>query len=121
MPPRSWRFRIRDILNAIAAVERYTGDLDESTFEVERMVVDAVLRNLTVIGEAAVNIPDQIRQVAPGVPWPEVIGMRNIVVHEYFGVSLPIVWHTIRVELPQLRESLLELVARIPDETDDPA
>ena len=119
MPPRSWRFRVDDILKAIDAVEVYTEGLDGDGFEAERMVVDAVLRNLSVIGEAAVNIPEEIRQLAPGVPWPDVIGMRNIVVHEYFGVSLPVVWHTIRVELPQLRESLLDLIARGPAETND--
>ena len=119
MPPRNWKFRVDDILKAIEAVEDYTDDLDASTFEARRIVIDAVLRNLTVIGEAAAGIPDEIKARAPEVPWQDVIGMRNIVVHEYFGVSLPIVWHTAKAELPKLRESLLALLAKMPSEASD--
>ena len=118
MPRRLWRFRVQDILDAIDAIETYTAELDEESFEDERVVVDAVLRNLTVIGEAAANLPDGITCLAPHVPWQSVIGMRNIIVHEYFGVSLPMVWQTVTSDLPALREQLESLLLSGPEDSD---
>ena len=64
------------------------------------MVVDAVLHNFPIIGEAAQYIPEDMQAENPQVPWVQIKGMRNIIVHEYFGVSLEILWHTIQNELP---------------------
>jgi uncharacterized protein with HEPN domain len=70
------------------------------------MVVDAVLRNFSIIGEAARFIPDAVKTDNPQVPWEQITGMRNIIIHEYFGVSLEILWHSIQNELPDLEEQL---------------
>ena len=70
------------------------------------MVVDAVLRKLTVIGEAAAGVPEDVRREISADPWPEIVAMRNIVVHHYFGVSLEIVWQTVHHDLGPLGDSI---------------
>ena len=106
MPPREWAFRIRDIIDAIDRISEHIEDLDESSFQADKKTIDAVLYCLAVIGEAAGHIPEDVRDAFPDLPWFEMQGMRNIVVHEYFGVSLPIIWHTVSIDLPKLREQL---------------
>jgi uncharacterized protein with HEPN domain len=102
LPPRDWRFRIQDILDAIESIRTYTAGLDFTTFESDKRTVDAVVRNLIIIGEAAARVPDSAVRAHPGVPWAEMRAMRNLVVHEYFGVSNRILWDTVQVNLPQL-------------------
>ncbi len=116
MPRRHWRFRVQDMLGAIAAAETYCEGPDAGSFRESGVIVDAVLRNLTVIGEAAAGLPPEICALAPGIPWGDLRGMRNVLVHEYFGVSLEIVWQTVQDDLPQLREQLADLLASLPEE-----
>ncbi|MDF1526925.1 MAG: DUF86 domain-containing protein [bacterium] len=102
MPPRDWLIRIEDILEACNRIVEYVGDKTEDEFNSDPRTVDAVIRNLTVIGEAAGHIPEEIAKRYPGTPWLEMRGIRNIVVHEYFGVSLPIIWKTVQDDIPSL-------------------
>lgn len=102
MPPREWRLRVEDILESINRVMRYTEGIDETSFSEDEKTVDAVLRNMTVIGEAARALPPEIEARYPNVPWGKMRGFRNVVVHEYFGVSVPILWQTVRTNLPPL-------------------
>lgn len=110
MPPRDWLFRVQDMLDSIENIHRYTTDLDSSSFKANQMVVDAVIRNLTLIGEAAGAVPPEVREEHSEVPWQKMMSMRNALVHEYFGVSLAIVWQTISNDLsplvPKLRAIL---------------
>jgi uncharacterized protein with HEPN domain len=110
VPPRNWRFRIQDILDAIAAVSAYTANMDFEQFTRDRRTVDAVVRNLILIGEAARHIPDDICAKSSALPWPEMRAMRNLVVHQYFGVSDAILWQTVKQDLPSIVEPLLGLL-----------
>ncbi len=102
MPPRAWLFRIQDILEAIESIQSYTEDMEFATFENDRRTVDAVVRNLIIIGEAATRVPDESAQRFPEIPWAEMRAMRNLIVHEYFGVSDRIIWDTAKNNLPPL-------------------
>lgn len=82
MPPRDWRLRVEDILDAIARIERYTANLSFDNFSADDRTIDAVLHNLEVIGEAARLIPDEIAKKYSPVPWEAMRGMRNILAHE---------------------------------------
>ncbi|MDF1536878.1 MAG: DUF86 domain-containing protein, partial [bacterium] len=79
-------------------------------FSGDSRTIDAVIRNLTVVGEAAGHIPEEIIERYPDVPWAEMRGIRNIVVHEYFGVSIPIIWKTVQEDIPSLTPLLQEIL-----------
>lgn len=102
MPHRDWRLRIEDILESIEKIQRYTKGMSFEDFVTNELVFDAVVRNISIIGEASNYIPASIQEQYPDVPWGEMRGIRNVLVHEYFGVSDTILWHTINYNLPPL-------------------
>jgi uncharacterized protein with HEPN domain len=110
MPPRGWRFRINDILAAIDAVQAYTRGMDFASFVADRKAVHAVIHNLTVIGEAACHLPDDLLFEHPKIPWRDMRDMRNFIVHEYFGISDRIIWDTVQNNLPPLIPMLKSLL-----------
>ena len=85
MPPRDWRLRVSDILDAIAAIRRYTQDMDFDAFAADRKTMDAVIRNFAVIGEAARCVPTEITDTTRHIPWRDMREMRNVAVHAYLG------------------------------------
>lgn len=108
---RDARLYLSDILESITKIQRYTEDLTFEGFAANSMIIDAVVRNLEIIGEAANHIPDDILSMYPEVPWFEMKGMRNIMAHEYFRVDLKIVWMTIRESLPSLVSIIKRIIA----------
>ena len=113
MPPRDWRLRVEDIIDASDRIEAYIVGLDFGQFQADRKTVDAVVRNLEVIGEAAGHLSRAQEEIPCDIPWADVSGMRNILIHEYFGVDLGIVWQTISADLPLLRAKLLPLTRQV--------
>jgi len=116
VPHRDWKFRIQDILDAVSAVQEYTRGMEFKTFTEDRKTVDAVVRNLIVIGEAAVHVPEDICRKHPQVPWYEMRGMRNFVVHEYFRASDAVIWDTVHVDLPPLPALIKKILEENSDE-----
>ncbi len=110
MSPRDWRIRIHDILNAAGSIETYTEGLSFAEFAADQRTFDAVIRNLTVIGESANHVPEEVCLRYADIPWQEMKGIRNIVVHEYFVVSPQIIWDTISIDLPQIIPFLKKLI-----------
>lgn len=92
MSQRSSRIFLEDIIQSADKIRHYTNGLEYDDFVRNEMVADAVLRNLEIIGEAAGNIPDDIRSRYPHIPWRRIVGLRNIVIHAYFNVDLNIIW-----------------------------
>jgi len=109
MPHRSWEFRIADILEAIDKIINYTYSMSFDQFCEDSKTIDAVIRNFTIIGEAARHFPDEIVQSHSEIPWIEMADMRNIIVYEYFGVNKKIVWETIQKDLPSLLSSFRKI------------
>lgn len=107
MPSRSWQFRIDDIIEAINKIERYIHGIDFAAWQNDEKTVDAVIRNLEVIGEAASHLPTEVQEQYADVPWGMMKGIRNILAHEYFGIDLEIVWKTLKEDLPILKKRLL--------------
>jgi uncharacterized protein with HEPN domain len=112
MSPRNWKIRISDILECIEHITTYTQDMTQSEFQADQKTIDAVLRNLEIIGEAARHIPEAITRKYPDIPWEEMRAIRNIVIHEYFGVNLNIIWHTTQVNLPSIVDKLEEILEK---------
>jgi uncharacterized protein with HEPN domain len=108
MPSRSWQFRIDDILTAIDKIERYTKNMDFDTWLKDDKTVDAVIRNLEIVGEASSHLPDDVLQQYKDIPWKLMRGIRNILAHEYFGIDLEIIWKTAKEDLPNLKNKLTE-------------
>ncbi len=109
MPHRDWKHRVQDILNAINEIQAYTAGMDFDSFCRDIKTVKAVLYCFATIGEAARHIPSDVKEKYVDIPWREMGDFRNVVIHEYFGVDLDIVWRTVRYELP----SLLTLIERL--------
>jgi len=107
---REYRLYIDDILEAIEKIERYTQSMSFEDFKRTPVVVDAVLRNLEIIGEAAKHIPTDIKRAHKDIEWKKVAGVRDILIHEYFGVNLPIVWDIVINKIPELKESVKQIL-----------
>ena len=97
---------IEDILTCIQHIESYTTNLSFDQFSAHYMTVEACLYNIQVIGEAAVRLPENIKDDNPQIPWPLIKGMRNRLIHEYFGTDLNLVWNVIKNELSTLKTEL---------------
>ncbi|MBU2602345.1 MAG: DUF86 domain-containing protein [Actinobacteria bacterium] len=102
---RTDRERLIDILDAIDKIEEQTG-LGEERFRSDEMVQVWVVYHLQIIGEAAARLSQALKTNSPGVPWADIVGMRNIVVHEYFGLDLDRIWSTVTSSLKPLREEI---------------
>ncbi|MBI2863793.1 MAG: DUF86 domain-containing protein [Chloroflexi bacterium] len=110
MPPKEWKLRIKGILQAITCIQDYTAGMSIETFKADELRVDGVIRNLAVIGEAAAHIPPSVQQRYPAVPWSEMRGMRNVVIHVYFGIMLDVLWDTVQSDLPALAPQLQDIL-----------
>ncbi len=102
MPPRHWRHAIQDIIDAIHKIQRYVTNLTFEDFCVDEKTTDAVMYNITIIGEATRHIPTGLKAHYQQIPWPDMRDIRNVVIHEYFHVDLEILWDTIQRDLPPL-------------------
>jgi len=110
VPPRNWKIRIADILDCIVKIQRYTKGYTFDDFQDDDKTIDSVLRNLEIIGEAARHVPAEIRAQHSDLPWVEMLTMRNIVIHEYHGVNLRIIWQTVKEDLPPLLPRLKRIL-----------
>jgi uncharacterized protein with HEPN domain len=97
---------IEHILESISLIETYTSQISKEDFLNSRQIQDAVMRRLEIIGEASKNIPPEFRKAHLNIPWREITGMRDILIHEYFGVDLVLTWKTIKENLPVLKREL---------------
>jgi hypothetical protein len=108
---------LEDIIDAINSIEKYTRGLTFNAFVEDRRTVDAVIRNFEVIGEATKHVPERIRRDYPKVPWKDMAGMRDKLIHGYFGVQLDVVWKTVKERLPVVRPLVQEALAKMKEET----
>ena len=102
MSPREWRLRVEDIMAAVRKAAGYVQGMSAEQFAADSRTLDAVVRNLIVIGEAARRVPEAVCNRHASVPWRLMGDMRNFAVHEYWGVSAETIWRTVSEKLPPL-------------------
>jgi uncharacterized protein with HEPN domain len=110
MSKRDPRLFMIDVLNAIDKIERYTAGVTFDQFEANEMVLDAVVRNLEIVGEATRYIPTTLRERYTQIEWSRVVGFRSIVIHAYFAVDVEIVWTIATQRLSELKTVLTEML-----------
>jgi uncharacterized protein with HEPN domain len=109
---RDYRLYLDDILDAIKRVRDYVRGMDYTRFSSDTKTQDAVVRNLEIIGEASRQLPAKVREKVTTIEWIKMMSLRNILVHEYFGVNLLIIWDIVEHKLDPLAEACLELMEK---------
>ncbi|MCC6905277.1 MAG: DUF86 domain-containing protein [Anaerolineae bacterium] len=112
--PRAYKLYLDDIIEAARFIAEQIEGLTYEDFLADRMRLNALLHQLMIIGEAARHIPDSVRQLAPDVPWNEITGTRNIIVHGYFSLDYALLWYILREEIPPLRRRIDLLLRELP-------
>jgi uncharacterized protein with HEPN domain len=105
--------RVEDMLDAIARIQDYTKDMDLTAFLESRIAIDAVVRNFEIVGEAARHVPARLHIHYTAAPWRRIVGMRNRLAHDYPHTDVPLVWETIRNDLPTLEIALRAMLAEL--------
>jgi len=104
---RDCRVYLRDILQAFRNAQQFVGRMSYEEFLSDRKTISAVLRELEIVGEATKQLPASVRRKYPQIPWSDMAGMRDKLIHFYFGVDMEIVWETVKGRIPEL-EPLIE-------------
>jgi uncharacterized protein with HEPN domain len=107
---RDDRVYLLHILDAVKQIEHYVQGLNHETFMQSRLVQDGVIRQLEIIGEATKNLSVATTGNSPEVPWRDMAGMRDVLIHQYFGVDLSAVWDTVKQDIPELKQCLAKLI-----------
>jgi hypothetical protein len=100
---------IEDIFISIERISSYTSGMTREEFGRDPKTQDAVIRNLEILGEAAKNIPESFKKKYSEVPWKRIAGMRDKLIHHYFGVSMNIIWATVKNDIPEIRPALVKI------------
>jgi len=111
---RDDRERLRDILDAIAQVEKYASR-GRAVFETDELVQTWIVHHLLIIGEAVRGLTDELRRHHADIPWPLIVGMRNIIVHEYFMYDLSEAWRVVEKDLPDLKQKVDAILKDMPE------
>jgi len=110
---RNPRLYLEDIQQSCAKVLRFTADLSFEQFKQDDRTYDAVLRNLEIIGEAAKNVPEEIRQRFPLAEWRKISGFRDVAAHQYFSISDSIVWDIVQNKIPELNAQIEQILKEL--------
>ena len=97
---------LKDILSAIKSIEVFVAEMEFEEFQSDDKTLSAVIRKLEIIGEAVKQVGDEIRQSHPDIPWKQIAGMRDKLIHFYFGVDTHLVWQTLQNRLPELKSAV---------------
>ncbi len=104
---------LHHIQDAICRIEEYTENTNWKSFYENFLVQDGVIRQLEVIGEAVKNLSKEIRKENPHIPWEDIAGMRDKLIHHYFGVDIDKVWNTVQDEIPAIKEDIIKILNEI--------
>lgn len=107
------KIRVQHMIDAAEEAKSFVGDTSEQDFIKNRMLILSVIKEIEIIGEAASRISEVTRLEYPEIPWQDIIGMRNRLIHGYFDVNVKLVWNTVKNNLPALNKSLKEIIQKV--------
>jgi len=107
---------LKDILEALEAIENFVEGIDFKTFKNDDMRSSAVIRKFEIIGEATKNVPESIKQKYPQIPWKDMTGMRDRLIHFYFGVKYDLVWNAIKADIPRIKPLINKILEELKEE-----
>ncbi len=110
---RNYQLYLQDILEAIEAIESFVAGMDFGDFVLDDKTSSAVMRKFEIMGEATKNIPDEIRQKYPQIPWKQLAGMRDKLIHFYFGVNYQLIWEAIQRSLPPIKLVIQQIITEL--------
>ena len=113
---RDYVLFIKDILDAIEKIEEFVADMSYEEFVEDDKTKSAVIRKFEIIGEATKNVSDEIKEKYPTLPWKEMAGMRDRLIHGYFGIDTKLVWDTIHMQLPELKPKIKKILDEMKEE-----
>ena len=105
--------RLQHIYDAILEIEKYIKDSSLDEFQSNSMMQFASAKQLEIIGEAANHLSEHFKKLYKGIQWKEIIGLRNILIHEYFGIDTKIIWDVIKVDLPEVKSRIKDMLNQI--------
>ena len=107
---RNYKLFIKDILDAIQKIEEFVAGMSYEEFIGDDKTISAVIRKFEIIGEATKNVPDEIKEKYSTLPWKEMAGIRDCLIHGYFGIDTKLVWDTIHGQLPLLKPEIRKIL-----------
>ena len=113
---RDFRLYLRDIFAAMVAIQEFIEGMDFDAFTSDDKTASAVIRKFEIIGEATKNIPEDIRQKYPQIPWRQMAGMRDRLIHAYFGIDYSLVWETAKNRIPLLQPVIAQILKDLDEE-----
>ena len=112
---RNWLFYLEDIVESARKIRRYTEGLTFAQFRSQDLIVDAVVRNLEIIGEAAKHLPAEAKTLTPDVDWSKAAGFRDVIAHGYFGLDLHVIWDVVQTKIPLISQSAEQVLHQFRD------
>ncbi|MEX2738754.1 MAG: DUF86 domain-containing protein [Candidatus Wukongarchaeota archaeon] len=110
---RDYKLFVRDIISAMESIEKFVEGMRLEEFIQDDKTSSAVIRKFEIIGEATKYIPDWVRERHREIPWKRMTGMRDRLIHAYFGIDYKLVWDTIKIEIPELKPKLQQILAEL--------
>ncbi|MGB9627709.1 MAG: DUF86 domain-containing protein [Thermodesulfobacteriota bacterium] len=110
---RDYHLFLKDIIDAIEAIEKFVEGMELEAVIEDDKTSSAVIRKFEIIGEAVKNIPDSMREKYSNIPWKRMAGMRNRLIHGYFGIDYKLVWGAIKVEIPKIKPELQKILKEL--------
>ena len=110
MKTREYKDYVRDIIESISDIEVFIKNMTFTDFVKDKKTINAVVRSIEVIGEASKKIPDTMRKKNPSIPWKKMAGMRDKLIHEYFGIDFDVLWKTVKEDIPSLHSLVQDML-----------